>query len=118
MAILNQADDIVEIVSSRVLRLLSGLKAALTLDGAQNATFAGDVAVTGDVDAAGDIAVAGDVIAGDRSAFYFGDGATVGDWRIVRADDDLVIQRLEVVWEDLDPVDTWVTKSTIAAAEE
>lgn len=55
--------------------------------------------------------IADPAIAAD-DGFYFGAVDTVGSWRIIRSGDDLVIQRLETVAE----TDTWVTKSTIAAA--
>jgi hypothetical protein len=62
-------------------------------------------------DADDKLPIANPAIAAD-DGFYFGVVDTVGSWRIIRSDDDLVIQRLETVEE----TDTWVTKSTIAAA--
>jgi hypothetical protein len=55
--------------------------------------------------------VAAPAIAAD-DAFYFGPATTLGSWRIIRSGNNLLMQRLEEVAE----VDTWVTKSTIAAA--
>lgn len=109
MAILNQAHDIIEVVSSRVLRLMSGLKVALTLDGDQNATFGGDVTVPTDV------TVGGNVVLGDESILLFGADETIGSWRITRLaeGDDLLVQR----YEEVDEVGTWVTKLTILAVE-
>jgi len=48
-----------------------------------------------------------DIVIDATSALIIGDGATEGDWRIIRSGNDLVIQRLES--------STWTTKDTISA---
>jgi len=46
-----------------------------------------------------------DIVIDDDKAFYIGDKATEGSWRIVRSGDNLLMQRLES--------SVWVTKDTI-----
>ncbi len=48
-----------------------------------------------------------DMEIGDANAYYMGDSATDGSWRIVRSGTDLVFERRES--------GSWVTKSTISA---